>query len=218
MTFHANEVLAGTQRLSFVELVKLAHRARVSLSATGHYRTPKIYFDREQARGRPFFYFAYGAAVSEVIIDTLTGECRVLRVDVLHDAGKPINPAIALGQVEGGFVQGMGWLTMEELCWDAAGRLQTHGPSTYKIPTCSDLPPDFRVRLYDSGQQREDVIGHSKAVGEPPFMLAISVFHAIKDAIASVCDYTLSPKLDAPATPERVLLAIERLRVGPGEC
>jgi xanthine dehydrogenase large subunit len=112
----------------------------------------------------------------------------------------------------------MGWLTTEELCWDAAGRLQTHGPSTYKIPTCGDIPPDFRVRLYDSGQQREDVIGHSKAVGEPPFMLAISVFHAIKDAIASVCDYTLSPKLDAPATPERVLMAIELMRVGSGEC
>ncbi|KPJ90009.1 MAG: aldehyde oxidase [Gemmatimonas sp. SG8_17] len=218
VTFRANEVLAGSQRLSFGELVRLAHRSRVSLSATGHYRTPKIHFDREQARGRPFFYFAYGAAVSEVLIDILTGEYRVLRVDILQDAGEPINPAIALGQVEGGFVQGMGWLTTEELCWDAAGRLQTHGPSTYKIPTCSDLPPDFRVRLYDSGQQREDVVGHSKAVGEPPFMLAISVFHAIKDAIASVCDYTLSPKLDAPATPERVLLAIERLRVRPGEC
>ncbi|MFQ5784143.1 MAG: xanthine dehydrogenase molybdopterin binding subunit [Alphaproteobacteria bacterium] len=208
----ANRVEAGEVRLGFAELVELAYLNRISLSATGFYRTPKIYYDRDKARGRPFYYFAYGAAVSEVVVDSLTGEYRVSRVDILHDAGRSINPAVDLGQVEGGFVQGMGWLTSEELWWDAAGRLMTHAPSTYKIPACSDLPADFRVRLLESGRNREDVVHRSKAVGEPPLMLAISVFMALKDAIAAAVDYRANPRLDAPATPERVLLAIEDLK------
>ncbi len=168
-------------------------------------------------RGRPFLYFAYGAAASEVLVDTLTGEYKVERVDLLHDVGKSINPAIDMGQIEGGFIQGMGWLTSEELYWDAKGRLQTHAPSTYKIPTCSDLPRLFNAAIADWSRNREDVVYRSKAVGEPPLMLAISVFHAIKDAIAAVGEYQISPRLEAPATPERVLNAIDTLRVRLGD-
>lgn len=207
-----NRVYAGDESLSFAELTKLAHFHRVSLSATGFYRTPKIHYDRKTFTGRPFFYYAYGAAVSEVIIDTLTGEYRLLRVDILHDCGRSLNPAIDLGQIEGGFVQGAGWLTSEELWWDQSGALKTHAPSTYKIPVCSDFPVDFRVEMLASGINREDSIYRSKAVGEPPLMLGISVFHAIKDAIASLADYRRSPRLNAPATPEEVLSAIEELR------
>ena len=212
VVFRANKVKVGRRTLAFEDLVWEAYRGRVSLSSTGYFRTPLIYYDRDKARGRPFRYFAYGAAVSEAIIDTLTGENKVLRVDILHDAGKSLNPAIDLGQVEGGFVQGMGWLTMEELWWDDAGQLMTHAPSTYKIPVASDVPADFRVELLESGRNRADVVHRSKAVGEPPLMLGISVFHAIKDAIASVGDYRFSPRLDAPATPERVLMTVEALR------
>jgi xanthine dehydrogenase large subunit len=212
VTFCRNEVRIGDQRMSFAKLARLAHQHRVQLSATGFYRTPKIWYDRARARGRPFFYFAYGAAVSEVVVDTLTGEHRVLRADLLHDVGRSINPALDLGQIEGGFVQGMGWLTTEELCWNERGELTTHAPSTYKIPTASDLPADFRVRIWEKGINSEPVVGRSKAVGEPPLMLGISVFHAISDAIASVAGGRLSPALDAPATPERVLLAIEDLK------
>ena len=211
IAFRRNEVQIGEQSMSFAKLARLAHHHRVQLSATGFYRTPKIWYDRARARGRPFYYFAYGAAVSEVVIDTLTGEYRLLRADLLHDVGRSINPAIDLGQIEGGFVQGMGWLTTEELCWNVRGALTTHAPSTYKIPTASDLPADFRVRIWDK-INREQVVGRSKAVGEPPLMLGISVFHAINDAIASVAGGRLSPALDAPATPERVLLAIEDLK------
>jgi xanthine dehydrogenase large subunit len=150
--------------------------------------------------------------VSEVVIDTLTGEYRLLRADLLHDVGRSINPAIDMGQIEGGFVQGMGWLTTEELCWNGRGELTTHAPSTYKIPTASDLPADFQVRIWEKGINREQVVGRSKAVGEPPLMLGISVFHAINDAVASVAGGRLSPALDAPATPERVLLAIEDMK------
>jgi xanthine dehydrogenase large subunit len=198
--------------MSFGDLARLAHFHRVQLSATGFYRTPKIWYDRARARGRPFYYFAYGAAVSEVVVDTLTGEYRLLRADLLHDVGRSINPAIDMGQIEGGFVQGMGWLTTEELCWNARGELTTHAPSTYKIPTASDVPADFRVRIWEKGINREQVVGRSKAVGEPPLMLGISVFHAINDAIASLAGGRLSPALDAPATPERVLFAIEDLK------
>jgi xanthine dehydrogenase large subunit len=212
VTFGRNEVHIGEQSMSFPKLARLAHQHRVQLSATGFYRTPKIWYDRARARGRPFYYFAYGAAVSEVAIDTLTGEYRLVRADLLHDVGRSINPAIDLGQIEGGFVQGMGWLTTEELCWNERGELTTHAPSTYKIPTASDLPADFRVRIWEKGINREEVVGRSKAVGEPPLMLGISVFHAINDAIASVAGGRLSPALDAPATPERVLLAIEDLK------
>jgi xanthine dehydrogenase large subunit len=184
----------------------------VQLWASGFYRTPKIHYDPKTLKGRPFYYFAYGAAVSEVAIDTLTGETRLLRADVLHDVGRSLNPAIDLGQIEGGFVQGMGWLTAEELWWNDKGRLMTHAPSTYKIPVASDVPADFRVKLWSRGGNAEDSIHRSKAVGEPPLMLAISVFQAIKDAIAAVADDRASPRLDAPATPEEVLRAVDELR------
>ncbi len=209
--FLPNRVRAGDGEIPFPALVKQAYLARVSLSATGYYATPKIRYDRATARGHPFYYFAYGAAVSEVLIDTLTGEYRTLRVDILHDVGRSLNPAIDLGQIEGGFIQGVGWLTSEELYWDDKGRLRTHAPSTYKIPTCGDRPADFRIALFDN-ENREPTVFRSKAVGEPPLMLGISVFRAISDAIASLADYRLLPALNAPATPERVLLAIEELR------
>jgi xanthine dehydrogenase large subunit len=212
IAFRQNEVQVGDQRRSLAELARLAHYHRVQLSATGFYRTPKIWYDRTRARGRPFYYFAYGAAVSEVVVDTLTGEYRLLRADLLHDVGRSINPAIDMGQIEGGFVQGMGWLTTEELCWNARGELTTHAPSTYKIPTASDVPADFRVRIWEKGINREQVVARSKAVGEPPLMLGISVFHAINDAVASLAGGRFSPALDAPATPERVLFAVEDLK------
>jgi len=210
--FLPNRIRIRDQELSFDEAVGEAYRARIHLSATGFYATPKIHWDRASARGRPFFYFAYGAAVSEVAIDTLTGENRILRTDILHDAGQSLNPAIDLGQVEGGFMQGAGWLTMEELVWDARGRLLTHAPSTYKIPACSDRPIDLRMKLWDKGRNQEETIYRSKAVGEPPLMLAISVLMALSDAVASVGDYQVYPALDAPATPERVLTTIERIK------
>jgi xanthine dehydrogenase large subunit len=210
--FLPNRIQAGEHTIGFAELANLAWMARISLSAAGYYRTPKIHYDRPTFSGRPFYYYAYGAAVSEVLVDTLTGEYRVTRADLLHDVGKSLNPAIDLGQVEGGFIQGMGWLTTEELFWDARGELKTHAPSTYKIPVCSDLPIDFRVSLLESAGNREETIYRSKAVGEPPLMLALSVFHALKDAVASTGDGVHSPRLDAPATPEAVLLSIEELR------
>jgi xanthine dehydrogenase large subunit len=212
VVFLPNRVRIGNQEIAFAEVARQAWLGRVSLSATGFYRTPKIHFDRETGRGRPFLYFACGAAASEVTIDVLTGEHRVERVDILHDVGRSLNPAIDLGQVEGGFVQGMGWLTMEELWWDGEGRLRTHAPSTYKIPACSDRPYDLRIRLLEGAANREDTIFRSKAVGEPPLMLAISVLHALSDAIASVAGHRLCPRLDPPATPERVLMTIEELR------
>jgi len=210
--FLRNRVRIGDRTLPFKELVNLAFFARVSLSATGFYKTPKIHYDRKTFTGRPFFYFAYGAAVSEVVIDTLTGENRMLRVDILHDVGKSLNPAVDMGQIEGGFIQGVGWLTTEELCWNALGRLTTHAPSTYKIPVASDVPPRFNVRMLERSSNVEDTVHRSKAVGEPPLMLGISVFHALKDAIASTVDYVVSPQLDAPATPERVLHSVVQVR------
>ena len=213
ITFAHGHVHGGGRSLSFVEVVKAAYVRRVQLSAAGYYATPKIHYDRASHSGRPFFYFAYGASVSEVEIDTLTGEYRLMRVDILHDAGRSLNPAIDIGQIEGGFVQGMGWLTTEELCWDERGRLRTHAPSTYKIPVAGDVPADFRVAIWAGGDNREDAIYRSKAVGEPPLMHGISVFQALKDAVCA-CGPG-SPELDAPATPERVLLAVERLRGPP---
>ena len=210
--FAANQVEIGDRRLPFAELVRLAYAARVPLWAAGFYKTPKIHYDAKTLKGRPFFYFAYGAAVSEVAIDTLTGETRLLRADLLHDVGRSLNPAIDLGQVEGGFVQGLGWLTSEELHWDRDGRLATHSPSTYKIPVASDVPADFRVTLWAGGENVEDTVYRSKAVGEPPLMLAISAFHAIRDAVASVSDHAGPVRLDAPATPEAVLRAVEAQR------
>lgn len=210
--FEPNTVRIGRKRVSFPDFIKQAYMARVHLSAAGFYKTPEIHWDREAGKGRPFYYFAYGAAVSEVSIDTLTGEYQVDRVDILHDAGRSLNPALDIGQVEGGFIQGMGWLTTEELWWDDAGRLRTHAPSTYKIPLASDRPRQFNVALANWSENREPTIRRSKAVGEPPFMLAISVLEAISMAVASVADYRECPRLDAPATPERVLLAVERLK------
>lgn len=205
--FAANAVHAGERTLPLSELTVLAHRARVSLSATGFYATPKIHYDRKTFSGRPFYYFAYGAAVSEVVIDTLTGENRVLAVDILHDVGSSLNPALDRGQLEGGFLQGVGWLTMEELSWSARGELQTHSPSTYKIPTCRDWPERFEFQWFGE-PNREETIHRSKAIGEPPLMLALSVFHALRDAIAGVVDHRVSPRLDAPATSEAILLAV----------
>jgi xanthine dehydrogenase large subunit len=216
VVFQNNKVRAGKKTLSFKELVKAAYLGRVSLSATGFYRTPKIYYDRKKAAGRPFYYFAYGAAVTEAVIDTLTGEYRFPRVDILHDVGRSLNPAIDMGQIEGGFLQGLGWLTMEELCWKADGRLATHAPSTYKIPTASDWPDEFDIRIFDRGRNKEPTIHRSKAVGEPPLMLAISGFLAIKDALAAACGHQISPPLDTPATPEAVLMTLEAMRARLG--
>ena len=199
--------LDGAEK-SFDALVREAYMARVSLSANGFYKTPKIQWDRKAGRGRPFYYFAYGAAVSEVVIDKLTGEYRLLRTDILHDVGKSINPAIDLGQIEGGFIQGAGWLTTEELWWDAGGRLKTHAPSTYKIPVASDRPRDLRINIWERGENHEETVFRSKAVGEPPLMLGISVLMALSDAIANATGRASYPALDAPATPERVLAAI----------
>ncbi len=212
VVFLPGRVRVGNEEIGFPELVGEAYLGRVSLSSTGFYATPDIHYDRETARGRPFHYFAYGAAVSEVVVDTLTGENRVLRVDIVHDVGRSLNPAIDLGQIEGGFIQGMGWLTTEELWWDDAGRLMTHAPSTYKIPTANDRPDDMRMAIWEKGKNRSETIHRSKAVGEPPLMLAISVFSALADAVAAAGDYSVFPSLDAPATPERILMAVEDVK------
>ncbi len=212
IVFASNRIYAGNRSLSFPELAALSWDKRVSLSAAGFYRTPKIHWDFATNSGRPFYYFVYGAAAAEVAIDTLTGESRVLRAEILQDCGRSLNPAIDLGQIEGAFVQGMGWLTTEELWWDAEGRLRTHGPSTYKIPGSRDVPPIFNARMLSDAPNREATIYRSKAIGEPPLMLAIAVWLAIRDAIASLDDHRRAPHLDAPATPERVLLAIDELR------
>ncbi|WP_415404012.1 xanthine dehydrogenase molybdopterin binding subunit [Tateyamaria sp. SN3-11] len=209
VVFADGRVQAGEAEYSFAEVAALTHQSRISLSATGFYKTPDIKWDRIKGQGRPFFYFAYGAAVSEVVIDTLTGENRILRTDILHDAGASLNPAIDIGQVEGGYVQGAGWLTTEELVWDDAGRLRTHAPSTYKIPACADRPDIFNVALWE-GENRADTIYKSKAVGEPPLMLGISAFLALSDAVAACGAHY--PDLHAPATPEQVLAAIHRAR------
>jgi xanthine dehydrogenase large subunit len=202
----------SNQVVSFNELAKLCHLGRVSLSSTGYYKTPKIHWDGVKMRGRPFFYFAYGAAAAEVAIDTLTGESRVLRADLVEDCGKSLNPAIDLGQIEGAFVQGQGWFTCEELWWDAKGLLRTAGPSTYKIPGSRDAPAIFNVKMLDNAPSKEATIFRSKAVGEPPLMLATAVWTALKDAIASTSDRKTAVRLDAPATPERILAAIATLR------
>ncbi len=210
--FRDNAVFAGARRLgSFAEIIDMAYFARVQLSAAGFYKTPKIDPDKNGC-GHAFYYFAYGAAVSEVLVDTLTGEYRVSRIDILHDVGRSLNPAIDIGQIEGGFIQGVGWLTSEELWWDPQGHLRTHSPSTYKIPGCGDVPAEFRVELYEHGECHEDTIYRSKAVGEPPLMLAPSVLHAIRDAVAAVGNGRWAAPMHAPATPEAVLMAIETLR------
>jgi xanthine dehydrogenase large subunit len=207
VAFRDDRVFAGNESIAFGDLACKAHQNRIHLSAAGFYKTPKVIWDRANVKGRPFYYFAYGAACSEVVVDTLTGEYRILRTDILHDVGRSLNPAIDIGQIEGGFVQGMGWLTTEELVFDAEGRLRTHAPSTYKIPVASDVPADLRVTLFD-GSNREDTVYRSKAVGEPPLMLGIAVFAALADAVHAVAPGKLVP-LDAPATPEAVLMAIQ---------
>ncbi|WP_333816781.1 xanthine dehydrogenase molybdopterin binding subunit [Tabrizicola sp.] len=210
VTFVDGTVRVAGEVYEWDKVVAGAYQARVSLSSTGYYATPKIVWDRLKGTGRPFFYFAYGAAVTEVVIDRLTGENRILRVDIVHDTGTSLNPALDIGQVEGAYVQGAGWLTTEELVWDGKGRLATHAPSTYKIPACSDRPRDFRVALWGK-PNREESVGKSKAVGEPPFMLGISALYALSDAVAACGDGSVYPALDAPATAERVLMAVRRV-------
>ena len=214
--FRQNRVYAGNESLSFAELAQLTWDERVSLSATGFYSTPGLSWDAKSMIGSPFYYFSYGAAVSVVVIDTLTGESRVLRTDILQDCGNSLNPAIDLGQIEGAFVQGQGWLTSEELVWDDKGRLLTHGPSTYKIPGSRDVPPVFNVHILEDAPNREATIFHSKAVGEPPLMLALSVWLAIRDAVSRVTDYRHMPNLDAPATPEAILMAVDDIQKRDG--
>ena len=202
----------SNQVVTFNELAKLCYLGRVPLSSTGYYKTPKIHWDGATMKGRPFFYFSFGAAAVEVAIDTLTGESRVLRADLVQDCGASLNPAIDLGQIEGAFVQGQGWLTCEELWWDKQGRLKTAGPSTYKIPGSRDAPSIFNVKMLDNAPSKEATIFRSKAVGEPPLMLATAVWTALKDAIASTGDGRTPVRLDAPATPERILAAVETAR------
>ncbi len=200
-------VVLGEATIAFSDLVQAAYFERVSLSASGFYKTPKLQYNRDTGEGRPFFYFAYGVSMSEVSIDTLSGEYTVDKVDVIHDVGNSLNPAIDIGQIEGAFIQGMGWLTTEDLKWNDDGKLISENMATYKIPAIGDTPPAFNVSLYGK-ENAEDSIYHSKAVGEPPFMLAISVWCALKDAISSLSGYTQDPQLDTPATPERVLNAV----------
>ncbi|WP_118181052.1 xanthine dehydrogenase molybdopterin binding subunit [Paraburkholderia phosphatilytica] len=209
--FASDCVIVGEAIVPFEEIIAKAYVARVQLWSDGFYATPKLYWDQAKLQGRPFFYYSYGAAVSEVVIDTLTGEMRVLRADALHDVGASLNPALDVGQVEGGFIQGMGWLTTEELWWKPDGKLMTHAPSTYKIPTVNDTPPEFNVRLFKN-RNAEDSIHRSKAVGEPPLLLPFSVFFAIRDAVAAVGDYKVNPPLNAPATAEEILKGVNAVR------
>lgn len=202
--FRNGVVKVPGHHFTFTEIANLAWLNQVPLSATGFYKVPGIHYDRAAGRGQPFYYFSYGAACSEVVIDTLTGEYRLLRTDILHDVGNSLNPALDIGQIEGGFVQGAGWLTCEELVWDEKGRLLTDSPMSYKIPAISDAPADFRVQLLENHANPQHTVYRSKAAGEPPFMLGISVWCALQDAVASVTDYQKHPRLDAPATPERV--------------
>jgi xanthine dehydrogenase large subunit len=209
--FRQNRVYAGNESVAFSELAQMTYDERVSLSAAGYYSTPGLHWDAAKLVGNPFYYFTYGAAVAEVVIDTLTGESRVLRADILQDVGNSLNPAIDLGQIEGAFVQGQGWLTSEELVWDKAGRLLTHGPSTYKIPGSRDVPPEFNVHLLEDAPNRFPTVFHSKAVGEPPLMLAISVWLAIRDAVSRTAGHRHLVALDAPATPEAILNAVDEI-------
>ncbi len=205
-------VVAGSALMNWADLANAAYMARISLSATGFYKTPEIYYDRAQAKGRPFLYYANGAAVSEVLIDTLTGESRLLRTDIIHDVGNSINSSIDIGQIEGGFIQGLGWLTTEELKWNAEGRLLSDGPATYKIPSIGDTPQEFNVALLKDSPNAAPTILRSKAVGEPPFMLAISAWCAIRDAIAAVADRKIFPRLNAPATAEEILRCVDEVK------
>ncbi len=205
-------IIFGNRSFKFNKIIQEAYLNRISLSSTGFYSTPKIKFNKERFIGRPFLYFCYGAAVTEVTVDTLTGENIIDRVDILHDVGNAINPALELGQIEGGFIQGQGWLTIEEVNWKPNGQITTFSPSTYKIPSVSDIPRKFNVEIYKDGKNMEKVINKAKTTGEPPLMLAMSVFYAIKDAIASAGKYKAAPILDAPATPEKILMSLKELK------
>jgi len=205
-------IYIGNRVFNFDEIVKEAYLNRISLSSSGFYSTPKINFDKKNFKGRPFYYFCYGSAVTEVTIDTLTGESVLNRVDILQDAGNAINPALEHGQIEGGFIQGQGWLTMEEVVWGNDGRIKTFSPSTYKIPAVTDIPKLFNVEIFKNGLNVEKVVNKAKTTGEPPLMLAMSVFFAIKDAIASISNYNRIPDLSAPATAEKILLSIKKLK------
>jgi xanthine dehydrogenase molybdopterin-binding subunit B len=212
--FAENTVFAASYpdiKIPFNKLIKQAYLKQVSLSATGFYKTPGIYYDRELGRGNPFYYYAYGMAVSEVEVDVLTGESNLLRTDILHDVGDSLNPGIDIGQIEGGFIQGVGWVTTEEIKWDKKGHLLTFSPDTYKIPTVNDIPDIFNVELL-SDYPNEGTIRKSKAVGEPPFMLAFSVWLAIKDAVSAVGNHEFEPAFSLPATAEVVLLSIEEIK------
>jgi xanthine dehydrogenase large subunit len=212
--FVNDSVEVNGRRLKFDVVVAEAYIDRVQLWSDGFYATPGLSWDREKLQGRPFYYFAYGAACSEVVVDTLTGEWKLLQADVLHDVGRSLNPAVDIGQVEGAFIQGMGWLTMEELVWHPqTGKLTTHAPSTYKIPTANDCPPVFKVRLFE-GENVEDSIHRSKAVGEPPLLLPFSVFFAIRDAVSAAGGHRVDPPLSAPATSEAILRAVTAVQAG----
>jgi xanthine dehydrogenase large subunit len=205
-------IYIGNRIFNFEHIIKEAYLNRISLSSSGFYSTPKINFNKKTFKGRPFYYFCYGAAVTEVTIDTFTGESVLDRVDILHDVGNAINPALERGQIEGGFVQGQGWLTMEEVVWDKSGKIKTFSPSTYKIPAINDIPTKFNVEIFKKGLNVEKVVNKAKTTGEPPLMLAMSVFFAIKDAIASTVNYNKAPVINAPATPEKILLSIKKLK------
>tara|TARA_B100001559_G_C16470034_1_gene608500 strand:- start:412 stop:1656 length:1245 start_codon:yes stop_codon:yes gene_type:complete len=210
--FRQNRIYGGNKSISFAELAYKTWEARESLSATGFYKTPDISWDPITCSGSPFYYFTYGFAVSEVVIDTLTGEMRTLRADILQDCGRSLNPRIDYGQIEGAYVQGMGWLTSEELVWNDAGQILTHGPSTYKIPGSRDVPADFNIHILEDAPNSVPTIFRSKAIGEPPLMLAISVWLAIRDAVARSGDGLKRPNLNAPATPEAILAAVEEIK------
>jgi xanthine dehydrogenase large subunit len=214
VSFANNAAQGGGKSVNWADLTKQAWLDRVGLSVTGFYMTPEIKYDFTTLNGRAFYYFCYGASVSEVEVDTRTGEWWLKAVDIVHDVGRSINPAIDKGQIEGAYIQGMGWLTMEECIWDKKGKLLTHGPSTYKIPVAGDVPEHFNVSLFD-GYNLKPTPFHSKATGEPPLMLALSSFFALKDAVGAVADHRAVVHMDAPATPERILLACERVRAQP---
>ncbi len=214
--FADGQVLGGGRSLPLREVTAAAYTRRVQLWSDGFYATPGLSWDGASMQGRPFHYFCFGAAVSEAVVDTLTGESRILRADLLHDVGRSLNPAVDIGQVEGAYVQGVGWLTQEEVRWDPrTGRLLTLAPTTYKLPTARDVPPDLRTRLFAHAAD-PDTIHASKAVGEPPLLLAFSAFLAIRDAVSAVGDHRIDPQLPAPATPEAVLRAIGAVRAAGG--
>jgi xanthine dehydrogenase large subunit len=208
VVFSDNRVFLNNRSISFPDLAQACWLARVSLSATGFYKTPEIHFNQAEMTGNPFYYFTYGAAAVEAAIDTLTGEARILSAHIVQDCGASLNPAVDIGQIEGAFIQGMGWLTMEELFWDSQGVLKTHAPSTYKIPTSRDVPPTLSVKLLENAPNAKPTIFRSKAVGEPPFMLAIACFLAIQEAVAAAAGWPAALTLKAPATPEAILQAL----------